>query len=206
MENSRIIWRHEADEADSVARTLVNRDRPSHGGRSFFPPAVIAGFVRSRGKIKLTRQNLLYTKQLAFDAAKEISRGNDRVKQLGIVDLKTRETLRTEAGGFYTEKIRKRQLKEIDLLVDHYLELLNSGGKTYDDMVRAAYQSREQFEAFLVDLSKRENDVIEAAVSTMRKGSKSERVSWFRTVREVTRAVRSEELTRIFGEPCHSSN
>lgn len=206
MGNSRVIWRHESDEADRIARTLVTRDGPSHGGRSFFPPALLAEFVRSRGKIKLTRQNLLYTKQLAFDAANEISRGNARVKQLGIVDLTTRETLRTEAGGFYTEKIRKKQLKEIELLVDHYLELLKSPGKTYDEMVRAAYQSREQFEAFLVELSKRENDVIEAAVSTMRKGSKSERVSWFKTVREVTKAVRNEELTRIFGEPCPSSN
>ena len=200
MGNPRRIWTHETAEASHIARGLVDTPTPSPLWRLVIFPVAMSDRIKRTRKIGETRRNLLYTKKLAFNAAKEVAAGNDRALELGAVDAKTREVLKKEQKGLYTEKIRKRQLNEIALLVDHYTQLFNADGKDYDALVRDAYGTRKVFQSFLNRLEKREEEVIQAAVSSMRTGSKKTRVAWFRKVQEVTHAVRLNDLERIFPE------
>lgn len=198
MGNFRDIWNHEKDQAGRIARRLLETNRAVKGWPRLLSPSLLIDLLRFRKIRSLTRKNLLFTKKLAFDASKEIFQGRDRALETGSVDMKTRQVLSREGKGFYTEKIRRRQLQEVEVLIDHYLGLLNSDGNNYEEMVKAAYPSRKEYLSFIQRLEEKEREVIQAALATVRKGSKKERLAWFAKVRDTAEEVRLEELERIF--------
>ena len=102
--------------------------------------------------------------------------------------------------GYYTAKIRQKQLREIELLIDHYLDILNSDRDNYEEIIREAYQSKKRYLAFLNRLQQTEKEVIQAAMTSMRKKSKKERLMWFGKVEETSKKARMEEVERIFPE------
>ncbi len=155
-------------------------------------------YVRFRKRLNLTRKNLLFTKRLAFAAAKEISQGKGRAEEVRFIEIKTKELLEKEKKGLYTEKVRRKQLHEIEVLVDHYLGLLNSNRASFPEMIRTSYQSYKDYLSFLHKLHHAEQEVIQATLATMRRGTKKDRRGWFRKVMETCRQVRMEEAERIF--------
>ncbi|MEW5721607.1 MAG: NF038143 family protein [Thermodesulfobacteriota bacterium] len=192
------ILKTETRTAAEVAWLLTAGRRRPTGFFSRLSPRFWPVWLRHWRERDSIRKNLLYTKKLAFDAAGQIAGGRTREGALGEVDRKTREVLRRETQGFYTEKVRRRQLQEIELLVVHYLRLLGSGAQNYRGMVTAAYKDREDYLVFLAELAGREGEVIQAAVDSVRKASKKDRLAWFRKVAEAVEAVRAEELDRFF--------
>jgi hypothetical protein len=200
MGNSQAVWNHEKDQADKIARRLIETKRVELGWRALFLPFLLMDYIPFRRSLSLTKKNLLFTKRLAFDAAYEIFRGKDRLLEIGAIDAKTKEILGKEAKGFYTEKVRRKQLHEIQLLIDHYHQLISSNGNSYSGMIQAAYGCKEKYLSFLNRLHKVEQEVIQAAITTMGKGSKKDRVGWFKKVRETSWKVRMEEFEKIFSD------
>ena len=148
--------------------------------------------------LRFTRKNILYTKKFAFDAAKNISQGKDQAWEFRRIEIKTREVLDNEKKGFYTEKIRRKQLAEIELLIKHYLDLFSSKQSTYAEVIIERYPSKGNYLAFLNALQKAEEEVIQAAITSMRKGSKKERRLWFQKVKETTKKFRDAETQQIY--------
>lgn len=198
MEKIRIIWNHEEGQADRIARGLIKRSEKRYSWRAIIFPSLIVDYLQYKKNLFQTRKNLLFTKRFAFDAAKEISLGSDRVSEIGSVDAKTKEILDRGRKGFYTEKVRRKQLHEIELLMDHYHLLINSGGLSYGDMIEETYASKKRYLFFLNRLFQAEHDVIKAAITSMRKGSKKDRLRWFQKVEEVTKKTRMEEVDTLF--------
>ncbi len=198
MESPRVIWNHEVNQADRIARGLMEEIRVEFGWKALFFPFRLIDYIRFRRRLILTRKNLLFTKQLAFEAAKEIFGGKDPASKMGSIEKKTKDILDKEGKGFYTEKVRRKQLHEIELLIDHYLQLLNSSGTGYEEMIETTYRSKKKYTAFLNKLQQMEQEVIQAAITTMRKGSKNERIGWFRKVKETSKKARIEEAEKIF--------
>jgi hypothetical protein len=198
MRLARTIWQHEVDQADKIVRCLVERDGEPSGWRKILLPLRLFDYLRFRRKHKLTRKNLLFTKQLAFEAARQVFQGKPRAEELRFIEIETKKTLEREKTGFYTEKIRRKQLQEIELLVDHYFDLFNSNATQYADMVRARYQSLENYLLFLNKLHAAEEGVIQATLATMRIGRKKERISWFNRLKKATQKVGMDEAERIF--------
>jgi hypothetical protein len=93
---------------------------------------------------------------------------------------------------------RKNLLFTKQLLLDHYLGLLNSNRSDYDGMTKVSYQTRGKYLSFIDTLQKAEKEVIQAAVTTMRKRSKSDRRQWFEQVKETTKKAHLAEVNRIF--------
>ena len=141
---------------------------------------------------------MMYTKHLAFDAAKNIDQGKDQAWELRQIEIKTKDVLNKEKKGFYTEKIRRRQLPEIEYLINHYQALFNSKQTTYPDIIKEIFPVRGQYLAHLSALQKLEEDVIQAAISSMRKGTKTDRRRWFEKVRETTKKIRRAEADKIY--------
>jgi hypothetical protein len=96
--------------------------------------------------------------------------------------------------------IRRKQLVEIEFLMNYYLDLFEADGSSYREKIKAKYPSRGRYMEFLNRLQKIEADVIQAASSTVRRGSKKERRQWYDKVRTTTRKFRMEEVERIYGE------
>lgn len=83
-------------------------------------------------------------------------------------------------------------------LVDHYLALLGSNQRNCRDAIKARYTSKGSYLAFLRSLQTVEEEVIQAAIATMRKGTKKERRLWFDKVRAATKKIRFEEAEKIY--------
>jgi len=198
MAYSRVIWNYEVKKADKVARHLLENSRIKAGWRILLLPFFLLDYFRFKKNLWITRKNLLFTKQLAFDGARAIFEGSDRSTEIGTIEKKTKSFLDKDKKGFYTEKIRRKQQHEIELLLDHYLDLLNSDKSDYDGMTAASYQTKGKYLTFIDILQKAEMEVIQAAVTTMRRGSKSDRRQWFKRVREISRQTWIDEAQRIF--------
>jgi formate dehydrogenase maturation protein FdhE len=84
------------------------------------------------------------------------------------------------------------------LLVKHYLELFNAKQSKYPEIIKEIHPSKGKYLTFVSTLQKAEEDVIQAATTTMRKGTKKDRREWFQKVRETTKKVRMAEAEKIF--------
>ena len=148
----------------------------------------------------MLRKNLFFTKKFALDAGNNIHQGKDRALEIRLIEINTKAILDKEKKGFYTEKIRNKQLREIEFLIDHYLDLLSSNQPSCKDAIKAKYTSKGKYLHFLNSLQKIEQEVIQAAITTMRKGTKRERRLWFDKVKATTRKVRLKEADRFYSE------
>jgi len=200
MRIARTIWKHEVKQADEIVCSLLERKSEKSGWKKLLLPLLLSEYLLFRRKHKLTRKNLLFTKLLAFKAAREIFQGKPRAEELRFIEIETKKLLEQEKTGFYTEKIRRKQLQEIELLVDHYLGLFNSNRAKFPEMLKASYQSSENYLNFLSKLHRAEQEVIQATISTMRKGSKQERASWFKKLQDTCNTIRMQEAKKLFPE------
>lgn len=140
--------------------------------------------------------NFLFTKKLALEAALPmVDKGKSREKAREQIREKTGNVLASDKAGLYSSKIRQKQMKEMDLLIDHYGRLLEAEGKDYPSMVRNAYRTRENYAAFLEELGEAEKEVYQAATQTVKTSSARQIAS---RMEEATARVRRAELNRLF--------
>jgi hypothetical protein len=198
MKNFRIIWKHEVRQVDRIVKALLENKKVDLNWKIILLPIFLNKVYHYRKDLRFTRKNILYTKQFAFDAAKNISQGKDQAWEFRQIEIQTQEVLDNEKKGFYTEKIRRKQLSEIELLIKHYLGLFSSKRSSYAEIIKDKYPSKGNYLAFLNALQKAEEDVIQAAITTMRKGSKKDRRQWFQKVKETTKRVRATEADEIY--------
>ena len=126
MKIYRTIWKHEVCQADQIVKILLDDQKVPVNWRIILLPVYLYHLLKYRNNMCFTRKNMLYTKRLAFEAAKNIDQGKDRAWEFRRIEIKTKDILNKEKKGFYTEKIRRRQLPEIDYLINHYQALFNS--------------------------------------------------------------------------------
>ncbi len=200
MKSVSAIRKHELRQTGQIAGALTDRPTSRFNWRIVVFPLFIYDFIRYRRRLQVLRKNLFFTKKFALDAADKIHQGKERAWEIRKIEIQTQEVLDKEKKGFYTDKIRNRQLREIEFLIDHYLELLGTTQSSYNDALKAAYTAKGSFLAFLNRLQKVEEEVIQAALTTMRRGTKKERRLWFDRVRAVTKKVRMKEADRIYRE------
>jgi len=200
MAKFRIIWKHEVGQANQIARMLLDDQKAGISWKLFVPPLYLYRLYKYRQALSLAEKNFLFTKKLAFNAAKKIFQGKERSWEIRYIEIKTREILDKEKKGLYTEDIRHKQLNEIELLIDYYLDLMNTDQSRYSEILKAIYPSRGNYLSFLNKLQKLEEEVIQVAITTMRKGTKKEQREWFDKVRATTKKVRMAELDKIYAE------
>ena len=198
MSNFRTIWKHEFKQADKIATQLLENKKVKINWKIVLVPVFLYNLYNYRKDLRFTRKNFLLTKQLAFDAAKNISQGKEQAWEFRKIEIKTQEILDKEKKGFYNEKIRRKQLSEIQLLIKHYLDLFESNQSTYAAIIKERYPSKGNYLTFLSTLHKTEEDVIQAAITTMRKGTKKDRREWFQKVKQTTKQVRMAEAEQIY--------
>ena len=194
------IKKYEIRQTGRIAGTLIDIAKSKFNWRIIIFPFFLYDFIRYRRRLQVLRKNLFFTKQFALKAVKNIHQGKERAWEIRQIEINTRDILDKEKKGFYTEKIRNRQLREIEFLIDHYLELLSTNQPGYRDSIKATYTSKGSFLAFLNSLQKFEEEVIQAAITTMRKGTKKERRLWFNKVRAATKKNRLKSTDRIYDD------
>jgi len=198
MKSYNAIKNHEIRQTSQIAAALIDIKKSKLNWRIIVFPFFLYDFLRYRRRLHVLRKNLFFTKELALAAGNNIHQGKDRAWEIRQIEIKTRDILDKEKKGFYTEKIRNKQLREIKFLIDHYLDLISSNQPSYQDAITAKYTSKGRYLTFLSSLQKVEEDVIQAAITTMRKGTKKERRLWFDGIKITTRNIRLKAADRIY--------
>ena len=200
MKPFKAIKKYETRQTGQIAGALMDITASKFNWRIIIFPIFLYDFIRYRRRLHVLRKNLFFTKQFALEAVKNIHQGKERAWEIRQIEIKTRDILDKEKKGFYTEKIRNKQLREIEFLIDHYLDLLNMNQPGYKESLKTKFTSKGSFLSFLNSLQKFEEEVIQAAIATMRKGTKKERRLWFDKVRAATRKIRVKEAGRIYND------
>lgn len=162
-----MILSRETAIARAVALATI-KPRPFSVWEVLIPIIFIFGYMKSKETREVFAQNVLFTKKMALQAAFDmLKKDHTRETEMERIRSKTREMIASIPGGIYSAEIRQEQLKEIDLLIDHYGRLLNSEGDDYDSLVFNAYRTPQQLTDFFERLQKAEESVGRAAHNTL---------------------------------------
>ncbi len=198
MKSYNAIKKYKIRQTSQIAGALIEFNNSKFNWRIIVFPLYLYDFIRYRRRLQVLRKNLFFTKKLALDAGNNINQGKDRAWEIRQIEIKTRDILNKEKKGFYTEKIRNKQLREVAFLIDHYLDLLRLKRPSYENAIKARYASKGAYLNFLNSLQKVEEEVIQAAIATMGKGTKKERRLWFDKIKTTTRKIRLNAAERIY--------
>ena len=181
--------------AKAVASTILEFKPPSVW-EIMIPILFLFNFFQYKRARETFSLNFLFTKKMALEAAfGMIDQGKGKEQAKAEVKEKTDKILAAEAKGIYSSKIRQKQMKEIDLLIDYYVRLLEADAKDFASMVKKSYGTRENYGCFLEQLSEVEKEVNRAAAQTVRTHSAAEIVS---KMEAAVKAFRKAEVERIF--------
>jgi len=190
-----IILGRETNLARLVALKAI-KPKPFSVWEVLIPILFIFGYLRSKEQREVFAQNLLFTKKLALEAAFDMIKKNHSRESVELqIKKKTDELLAALPGNVYSEAIRREQLKEINLLIDHYCKLITAEGQDYPSLVISAYPGRDAYVAFQEKLKRAEIDVTRAARKTLGGNTDSAMAA---RIEETTDAVRMAEVDTIF--------
>lgn len=181
--------------AQGVAVSLI-RPKPLTVWEIMIPVIFILNYVKIKHSREIFIENQMFTKKMALDAALEMKK-KDTTKETVMkqIQSKTNELVTSVPGGIYSEDIRRYQLIEIDLLIDHYFRLLNVPGKDYASLVTQVYQTAAAYASFLEALKAAEKEVMSAARRTL--GSQADMVT-AKKIESITENMRAAEVNNIF--------
>jgi len=162
-----IILAREKRMANSVAWQFV-KPKPFSVWEVLIPIIFILGFIRSKEQRETFAQNLMFTKKTALEAAfAMLKKGQSKEAAMSRIAAETQDLLTAIPNGVYSDAIRQKQLREIDLLIDHYCRLMRAEGSDYATLVADTYQTREDYASFQGRLALAEREVTQAARETL---------------------------------------
>jgi hypothetical protein len=189
------ILAQERSLAKAVAASVIE-SKPVTAWEVLIPILFLMSLFQTKRSRETFGLNFLFTKKLALEAAfTMVDKGKSREEVREQIKDKTGNVLASDKAGLYSSKIRQKQMKEMDLLIDHYARLLEAEGKDYPSMVKDAYRTRENYVAFLEELEEAEKEVYQAATQTVKTSSAREIAS---KMEEATARMRRGELDRLF--------
>jgi len=191
-----IIHSRERRLAKAVARSIVKM--PEITIWAFMIPFIFFFiFIRYKRASETFVLNFLFTKKLALDAALDIiKKGQSRQDVLARIEDRTSDILAADKGGVYSEKIRRQQMNEINLLLDHYLKLLEAEGNSYESLIKNAYQTQDNYEAFLRELTLAEKAVNRTAIQTV--GRTEDATELVSEMEKAAERIRTQQAEKIF--------
>lgn len=190
------VRKYERSWAYGVAAAL-KETRPISVWEVIMPVFLIITFARRKVDRDFLADNLLFTKNLALDAALAVTEGRRTSESArGNIEAETAGLLTTVGGNLYSEDIRQAQLQEIEYLMPHYGFLLEREGKDHAALVRSAYASKAAYMEFLKGLAVREKEVNLASIRTL--GSRAN-PDFAATMEEHSLRLRTSYADRVFG-------
>jgi hypothetical protein len=134
--------------------------RPLSVWHYLIPGMFIIDFLRRGSIIRKYTETFMFPRKLALEGARSLSAGETRA----VIDSHLEGGIKNwlTAHRLDHQDLVKAQKETVDLLMDHYLKLLQAEGESYYDLIEHAYSSRENFEAHLQQIAAAENNVDQA--------------------------------------------
>jgi hypothetical protein len=187
----------EAEESFARAVALgVHVKRPLSAWHFILPGMFIFDFLSRSSETRRYSTLFVFPRKLALDGALDVIKGKDRKKILSQIEEEMKQWL--SSLNLYSERLHRKHMDEIDLLVDHYSKLLHAEGNHYPALVKYAYQSRKPYEAYLHRLTTAEQEV-DRAIAEIR-GETEEIWERLRAEQIQVMELRTKEVNQIFSE------
>ena len=188
-----IIVSAEEDFARAVALGVIVK-RPLSAWHVLIPGMFILDFLRRSSEIKRYTNLFLFPRRLALDVAHETSKGGDGKAGFSRTEEKVRQWL--TSLKLSSSNLHRRQMEAINVLTGHYSKLLDTDGNSYRSLVKKAYRTRQNYEAFLSQLASVEKEIDRAIAETL---GETQDV-WGRLQAEETqvRELKQQEVDKIF--------
>jgi len=85
----------------------------------------------------------------------DILNGEDRKEILSQIEDDIKQWL--VSLNLYSERLQRKHMGVIDLLIDHYSRLLHAEGDNYSGLIKEAYPARESYEGLFATGSAQRN-------------------------------------------------
>jgi len=148
---------------DAFARAValgVLVKRPLTVWHYLIPGMFIIDFLKRSSEMRKYSKHFLFPRKLAIDAAQDINNGEDKDKRLSRVEEEIKEWL--NSLELFSQSLNQSQMEVVNVLIDHYCKLLNAEGDSFHSLIKNAWNSRENYEAYLCRLASVEKEVDQA--------------------------------------------
>ena len=137
--------------------------RPPSAWYYLIPGMFIFDFLRRSSTIRKYSETFIFPRKLALEGARSLTAGETRAAIDSHLEVEIKNWL--TAHRLDSQDLLQAQKETVDLLMDHYLKLLQADGESYVDLIEQAYSSRENFEAHLQQIAAAENKVDQAILA-----------------------------------------
>ncbi|MBW1997426.1 MAG: NF038143 family protein [Deltaproteobacteria bacterium] len=161
------------------------------------PFMFVLDFLRRNTTIRNYTKHFMFPRRLAIDAAMDILRGEERTKRVSEIGPHIEAWL--AELKLPSASIRCAQMEVIDLLVDHYMILLQAQGDTFNELIRSAYQSRYRYQEFLDRYTSKEEELDRAILEYL--GGSEKLREKFALERTQFKRLSEKRLDQIFAKP-----
>ena len=162
MDKYDIIINAEQQFAREVALGVIYLRSPSVW-HYVIPGMFMIDFLRRGSIIRKYTESFMFPRKLALQAARDLSRDNTKASMAPSRETEIKSWL--TALKLDSQDLVMAQTETVDLLIDHYVKLLQAEGERYYDLIQNAYSSRENFEAHLRQITAAENKVDRAILA-----------------------------------------
>ena len=131
--------------------------RPLTVWHYIIPGMFIIDFLRRGSALRKYTEHFMFPRKLAIDAAQALAQGEDEAAVFSHIENETRSWL--NSLDLYTQGLLDAQLNVIKLLVDHYARLLKADGVSVYALIKAAYESQDNFQKHIDELTAAEAEV-----------------------------------------------
>ncbi len=156
MEKYKMILMTEEKLAREVTLGVIVT-RPLTVWHYIIPGMFIIDFLRRGSALRKYTEHFMFPRKLAIDAAQALAQGEDEAAVFSHIENETRSWL--NSLDLYTQGLLDAQLNVIKLLVDHYARLLKADGVSVYALIKAAYESRDNFQTHIDELTAAEAEV-----------------------------------------------
>ena len=156
MENYKMILAAEEKMAREVTLGVIVT-RPLTGWYYIIPGMFIIDFLRRGSALRKYTEHFMFPRKLAIDAAQALAQGEDEAAVFSHIESETRSWL--NSLDLQTPGLLKAQLAVIKLMVEHYGRLLKADGVSVYALIKAAYESRDNFQRHSDKLTAAEAEV-----------------------------------------------
>jgi hypothetical protein len=191
--NKALILDSEESFARAVALGVIVK-RPLSPWHFLLPGMFLFDFLRRSSETRRYSDLFLFPRKLALNGALGILKGEDRKKILSQIEDNVKRWL--VSLNLYSERLQRKHMDVIDLLMDHYSRLLHAEGNEYPDLIRYAYPARESYETYLHRLSAAEQEVDHAIIEI--RGETMEIMERLRMEQVQVAELRTKEVNRVF--------
>ena len=155
-----ILWAEEQFAREVTLGVMIQR--PLSVFHYLIPGMFIINYLRRGSAIREYTKHFLFPRKLAMNAARDLIKGEERALIDPQITADVANWLKTL--HLYSEDLARAQKAVIDLLIEHFRNLLEADGVTYYDLIENTYKTRNDFVSYLDKLSAAEKKIDQAII------------------------------------------